>query len=429
MASSTFVLKEPTSKTKSLIYLIIRDKGKRLKYSTQETILPKNWNSKTQEARTLVSFNGDSINTQIKLLQTGVTTFISEYKVLNKSTPSLKEIKKHLDSTYRKDNNIVDETNLNFIQYFEKYLVETSKRINRKTNKLISRSTLKTLKNSFTLLKEYNKLNKNTENFESINLEWYYKFVDYLNTTKKYGTNTSGKHISNIKTVLRSATERGFNKNLAYMSKEFLASRDDTDAIYLNEKELNEIYKLDLSNDTRLEKVRDLFIVGCYTGLRYSDVSKIRDMNIQEEFITLTTRKTKGKVKLPYHPFVREILEKYKGITNNSLPPSVSNSKMNLYIKEVCERIKILNKDVEVTKSKGGLEVISKQKKYTLVSTHTMRRSFATNLYDAKVKVSDIMEVTGHKTETMFFKYIKRDKGEGARNIQLFWNQKSMKVS
>ena len=152
-------------------------------------------------------------------------------------------------------------------------------------------------------------------------------------------------------------------------------------------------------------------------------------MNIQKEFITIKTQKTSTKVPIPYHPLVREILEKYKGITNNSLPPSVSNSKMNLYIKEVCERIKILNKDVEVTKSKGGLEVISKQEKYTLVSTHTMRRSFASNLYDAKISVADIMSVTGHKTEAQFFKYIRREKVEGARNIQLFWNQKTMKVS
>ena len=431
MASFKFFLKEPKSTRETLIYLIIWDKNKSLKYSTQKTIHPVNWDFNGQRAKEGLQFiKGKDINGIIGNIKNSAETFVTKERTLTGTNPSLSQIKNYLDSIYRVNKNVIEKLNPNFIEYFEQYINESSKRINPKTNKIISKSTIKSLRNTLTLLKEYNKGNRNTEKFEGINLDWYFKFMEYLNESKTYGINTSGKHISNIKTILRSATERGLNDNLSYMSKKFVGSRVDSDTIYLTEQELSEIFKLNLTKNKRLERVRDLFIVGCYTGLRFSDVSKIRDINIQKEFLTIKTQKTSTKVKIPYHPFVRKIMAKYKGKTENSLPPSVSNTKMNLYIKEVCEKVKILHNEVEVTKTKGGLEVISKQKKYSLVSTHTMRRSFATNLYDQEVSVADIMSVTGHKTEGQFFKYIRREKEEGARKIQQFWNQKlNSKVS
>jgi hypothetical protein len=57
---------------------------------------------------------------------------------------------------------------------------------------------------------------------------------------------------------------------------------EDVDACYLTAQEILKLYRYDLSMCSRLEKVRDLFVFGCYTGLRYSDYSNIKPENIIE---------------------------------------------------------------------------------------------------------------------------------------------------
>lgn len=102
---------------------------------------------------------------------------------------------------------------------------------------------------------------------------------------------TIGDHIKRLKTILNEATEIGINKNLAFKSKYFSKLNEETDTIYLNEKELQEIECLDLANNVRLEKVRDLFLVSCYTGLRYSDYSLLRAEQIKGGYIETTQLK------------------------------------------------------------------------------------------------------------------------------------------
>jgi integrase len=83
----------------------------------------------------------------------------------------------------------------------------------------------------------------------------------------------------------------------------------------------------------------------------------------------------------------------------NKLPRSVSNQKFNLYIKEVCQMAGL--------SQKGRLENQPEQELWQCVSSHTARRSFATNLYNEGFPVLDLMKITGHRTEKAFLQYIK----------------------
>ncbi|MBL0274176.1 MAG: integrase catalytic domain-containing protein [Chitinophagaceae bacterium] len=123
----------------------------------------------------------------------------------------------------------------------------------------------------------------------------------------------------------------------------------------------------------RLEKVRDLFILACYTGLRFSDLIQVRPENIinNGSQIKVKTEKTGELVIIPIHKFVREILVKYKG----SLPASISNQKMNEYLKEIAELAKI-KETVKISITRGGETDNMINKKFELVTTHTARRSF-----------------------------------------------------
>ena len=118
-----------------------------------------------------------------------------------------------------------------------------------------------------------------------------------------------------------------------YKIKNFKAVQENTTATYLNDNELETLHRFDLSATPHLDRARDLFLVGCWTGLRFSDFSQIRPENITEKedgkYITIETQKTGELVEVPLHDTVLEIMEKYQNKYANSLPPSLRNQPLN----------------------------------------------------------------------------------------------------
>ena len=178
------------------------------------------------------------------------------------------------------------------------------------------------------------------------------------------------------------------------------------------ESELEDMYNLDLSKTPKLARVRDLFLIGAYTGLRFSDLSHLNKNNITDHTITVKTIKTGVLVVIPKTPLVRSILEKYSG----NLPKIPSNQKFNDYIKEIAKRAGITEL-VAIDQTKGNMTISTSIPKYNLVSSHTARRSFATNAFLNDVPPIQIMKITGHKTEVAFMKYIKISQEENAHKL------------
>jgi integrase len=166
--------------------------------------------------------------------------------------------------------------------------------------------------------------------------------------------------------------------------------------------------------------VRDLFIIGCWTGLRFSDLDQISTDKIKENRITLKQRKTGKKVVIPVNYTVNEILEKY----NNKLPEPISNQKFNEYLKEAA-KLANLNEVFLKTTSKNGLNIEKRYLKHELITSHTARRSFCTNLYEMGVPTLSIMALSGHQTEQAFLKYIKTDPDKHADIVMKFFNDKN----
>jgi integrase len=107
-------------------------------------------------------------------------------------------------------------------------------------------------------------------------------------------------------------------------------------------------------------------------------------------------------------------LKKYNG----EIPRPISNQKMNEYLKELCN-IKHFQETVILNKTEGGLSFEQKKQKWELVTVHTARRSFATNMFLAEVPAISIMKITGHRTERAFMKYIKITQEQNADKLQL----------
>ena len=171
--------------------------------------------------------------------------------------------------------------------------------------------------------------------------------------------------------------------------------------------------KLEITGKRKQEAIKDLFIVGCLTALRYSDYSTLTRANFGKDFITKITKKTGKKVTIPIHAFVREIYNKYDGEVSQGL----TIQHFNRYIKKICQKVGI-NDPVTFDYTRGGKLVTETKPKYELISSHTARRSCATLLYQTgRMKTSEIMQLTGHSTEKCFFKYIKTSSEDKATQI------------
>ena len=253
-----------------------------------------------------------------------------------------------------------------------------------------------------------------------VDMKWYRSFVKCaeLGGSEKEGLskNYIGKLVKLVKSVLRFAEAQGETVHQAYRTREFRVLSEDVAHIYLTEDEIGLIQDLDLRDSPSLANTRDLFVVGCYTGLRYSDFSKLSEDDIKlhdgVRMFEVRSQKTSVRVSIPVHPCVEEILR----ARNGYLPRFQNDQLMNRNLKKLGEMAGLLEK-VEIERTEGGNMRVQAVPKYKLLATHTARRSFCTNAYLKGLDTLDIMAISGHKTEQNFLRYIKVTRPQRAKRI------------
>lgn len=417
-----FQLKRPNASITS-IYADISYEGYRMKYYISESINPKYWNKENKRARETSKFQEHpEFNARLNALSTGIKNVYRRFLNDNNLIPAPAHFKTLLDQEFGKRGGVKDRP-VDFFKFFETIIYQSNSgiRLNPKTGKPISLNTIKTYHTTLNHLQNFQKTVKKRIDFDTIDLDFYGDFIEYLTKTVRLSTNAVGKNIQILKLILSEATERGLNKNTAFKGKRFITVREKSESIYLNQEELNEIGALDLSDHKKLERVRDLFLVGCYTGLRFSDISNLQSQNIRAGEIEITQLKTGDPVRIPCHSVVKMLLNKYGG----ELPKALSNQKTNDYLKEIGQMIDSLKTSFSKTFTKAGQRVTKNIPKWELLTTHTARRSFATNLYLSGVPTITIMAITGHRTEKAFMKYIKVTPGEHSKILKLHWEKEN----
>lgn len=417
MANYYFKLRDNNAQKETPIILFVTYSGLRIKCKTKITISPIDWDEKTkfpiEHKRT------KNVRNKLSLLK-GYADKSFTHFALEDKTPTPEEF---LNRFYDLAGFNVDKTTKkepkksSLFEFITQFINEAPYRENPKTGRPISKETINTYKQCERYLLLYHK-KINRIDFSDIDLDFYYSFKKLL-TKENLSQNYISKHIKTLKTILNDAADRDITTNLKFKSRKFSAPQVDGDAIYLNVDELDELYNLDLTNNERLERTRDLFLIGCYTGLRYSDWAKVKLENIRGEKLELITQKTNSRVTIPMPQNLKNILVKYNGN-----PPDMSNQKMNLYIKEVGE--KLVNSKTESSSKKNvlGLSVVIDTSKYHRLATHTARRSFATNLYLEGIPAATIMKITTHTTEKNFLKYIRMTNNEAAEIIGKHYQKK-----
>lgn len=375
-----------------------------LRYYINETVDVKYWlPDECRVKKTTAYSEGRELNARLVDIESKTISVIRDLQVRNIQLDN-EVIKTELDKIFKAYKDKTKEIQGKDLMSFISHFIDTSNRT--EGTKKIYRRVLKDLK-------IYENENNTHLTFERIDIDFHNSFIRYLNN-KNYAPNTIGTHIKIIKTFMNEAYERGLHENIDFKKKAFSKPKEETSSVYLNIAELDSLYKLDLANNNKYDNVRDWFLIAAYTGLRFSDFSRLTKDNIQNDSISILTQKTGANVVIPFHTIVKSILEKHKYI----LPKVISNQKFNEYIKEVCKMAKI-EEGILVNETKGTLKTSKTEKKHDLVSAHTARRSFATNAFLAGVPPIQIMKITGHKTEKAFLGYIRISEKENAKKLQL----------
>lgn len=246
-------------------------------------------------------------------------------------------------------------------------------------------------------------------NFSDINLEFYDELQSYLGD-QGLKVNYLGGQVKYIKKFMNESLSEGLHSNLTYKHKEFVKQTAKADNVSLSFEQLEALQDYDFSDNLSYDNARDLFLVGCWTGLRYSDYSRLTKANLNNGFIDILTKKTNKQVVIPILKPLKEILSKYKK-SDTGFPRAISDVKLNKYIKDICRIVgeevdKSFLKEESVTDTSinGGAAV--KVAFYKRVSTHTGRRSFATNAVRLNIPKSVIMQISGHTTEKAFDTYV-----------------------
>lgn len=243
----------------------------------------------------------------------------------------------------------------------------------------------------------------------NINEEFAEGFLDFLRC-KGLMLSTIKASFGKITALLNKADRRGYAVDRTFSDCE--VKGEDCESVYLSIIEIARIYYY-TGLKAKEEIVRDYFILGCLTGLRFSDYSKLGRSNFQGDLLVVRTKKTGVLVKVPVHTFVREIFEKYEW----KLPACHCIQAFNRQIKNICKKIGL---DSPVTYNRThGYDVVSKTvPKYELISSHTARRSCATNMYRENIPTWIIMQITGHRTERAFFRYIRITQEEAINSLK-----------
>ena len=399
MASINFYLERPDKKELRPITLIYLLNGKKMRYSTKFKTSDKNWDSTKQR----VKKNGDNesvINFKLKEFE----------RVIEKEELELKfqPYKLTLDYIREKLDELTGNTRgaLNLFEAFEEYINEASI-----TKTIGSKKIYQVTLNK---LKEYDTLKRSHLTFESLDSKFEIKFKDYLMNECNLVNNTVGKYFKTIKSFMNFAIERGYTEN--YKFKSFKVFKEDADIVCLTENELLRIYNYDKYNQ-RLAIVRDAFCLGCFTGLRFSDLSQIKEENVNNDFIEMKSQKTRDSLRIPLNKFSREILNKYNG----TAPKMITNQRMNDYLKEIAELAEI-NESILLTKYRGTQKIEVKEPKFKFISTHTARRTFVTLSLEKGMRPEMVMSITGHKDYKTFKKYIKITENVKLAEMGNIWN-------
>lgn len=398
----SFKLREPKSSQPTPIYFTVffKEEKKSLIYSTDKKIHPSDWDSENNTPKNRqLTFHTSSYNQSVKKELNKISSLFlaieESYNLLDKKLTS-NDLKNELDDK-------LERKILNGNDFFTVYDEFLKLKKHDYTENGVTTSTYKRYEYFKKNLEDFHTHGRRKISFENINQSFYNDFLKYCIENKKQSANTLHRNIGLFKTFLHWSLKNKKMSNDAFL--EFAKpKKQPTTEIALNIEQVTEVFNIDLSKSKRLEQVRDLFIIGCTTGQRFSNYSNFNKKDVVGDIILVPDCKDKQKLlSIPLLKVTREILEKY-----DYHLPKISNQKFNEYIKEVFENAEF-DMNTKLIRRYGKSIVEENIPFYKRVSSHTARRSFITIMLNFGVPAKIIMSITGHTSLPVFSNYYKPD--------------------
>jgi len=419
-----FYIRNKKAKAQQPIYLSYYfDKSSRLFYPIGLKILPKHWDNKLDRVKNvalplltvdnkhahemvvLQQATNENVNLYLTNLCIVVDKALSDAIAIN--TPASKELlEKALNNYLHPPKTLLEPEKIKFFPFLQKYIddLKSGQRM-IKGNKIADPKTVQRYKTAKKSLLEFEKKSGSSLTFEAWNDELYNEYIRFLTFVKKYKINNIGFYQKQLLIYLKAARKEKLL--VADWLDEKTILSEDPDDIYWTKKELHHMEHYDLSDDERLDRIRDVTLVGCNTGFRISDWPQIHSENFKtteegNRYIEIFPDKESATPpSAPLLPIVERILLKYNGIL-----PVISDQKYNEHLKELCKKIGHIQQ-LKIRYVKEGKTVVETVERWTQATSHTCRRSYATNMFLDGVEPYLIMKATGHTTEKSFKKYLK----------------------
>ena len=378
--------------------------GNRIDFSTGYRIDTSKWDADKQRIKNgctnKLKQSSSEINGDLLKYYTDIQDIFKEFEVKDIS-PTTEQLKTAFTKRNKASNSEETESEkaaATFMSVFDEFLKECGKQNNWTDSTYEKFAAVKTHLNNF---------NSNLT-FEVLDESGLTEYVEYLRDKKNLRNSTIGKQIGFLKWFLRWAFKKGRHNNNAFELFKPKLKTTQKKVIFLTWVELNKLrdYKIPATKQY-LERIRDVFLFTCFTGLRYSDVYNLKTSDIKDNHIEITTVKTADSLIIELNNHSKSILEKYKEIhfENNKVLPVITNQKMNVYLKELAELAKI-NEPVGETYYKGNQRIDEVTPKHALLGTHAGRRTFICNALSLGILPQVVMKWTGHSDYKAMKPYI-----------------------
>ena len=379
--------------------------GYRIDFSTGYRIDAFKWDADKQRVKNgctnKLKKSASEINADLLMYYTDIQNLFKEFEVQG-IIPTPEQLKESFVNRHRKpeqESEIIEERpKVLFNAAFDEFIKEVG---NQNSWGKATYEKFKAIRNH---LKDFDK----NPSFEKIDETWLTAHMNHLRNVCDMRNITTEKHINYLKWFLRWSVKKGYNDNAIFDSFKPKLKNAQKKVIFLNWKELNQLRDFSIPETKKyLERVRDVFLFCCFTGLRHSDVYNLKRSDVKDNYIEITTIKTADNLIIELNNHSKTILAKYKNVAfeNDKVLPVISNQKMNDYLKELGELAEI-NELVRETYYKGNQRIDEVMPKYALLGTHAGRRTFICNALSLGIPPQVVMKWTGHNDYKAMKPYI-----------------------
>lgn len=375
--------------------------GKRIDFSTGYRIDLAKWDNGKQRVKNgctnKLKQTSSEINADLLKYFTDLQTTFKEFEIKN-ILPAPGQIKKGFALKNKKQNTEGAGETFSFFIALDEFIRENGRQ-NDWTESTFEK--FHAVKNHLT---DFNPI----LTFHDLDEKGLTDYVIFLQAKKGMRNSTVGKQLGFLKWFLRWGFYKGHHNNNAFLTFRPKLKSTQKKVIFLTWQELNLIKDYAVpKNKAHLERVKDVFLFCCFTGLRYSDVFNLKRSDIKENHIEITTIKTSDSLVIELNNHSRTILKKYGQVAfkHDKALPVISNQKMNDQLKELAELAEI-NEPVRETYFKGNKRMDEVKPKFKLISTHAGRRTFICNALSLGIQPQVVMKWTGHSDYKAMKPYI-----------------------